>query len=147
MRKRPSPANLTGTSGRSELRHRTSIGPGGVLPAAVCAACRQSDEHTPAGPEPRSTPCPPDSPADLPPPRGQPPGGAPEWLLWAPCTTASPDRSRAPIRRSGPVRLHEKVAQQLRRRRKRAGQIMEDYACLCINARIGNVRSSADEDG
>src|SRR5579871_2156067 len=88
MRKRPSPANLTGTSGRSELRHRTSIGPGGVLPAAVCAACRQSDEHTPAGPEPRSTPCPPDSPADLTPPRGQPPGGAPEWLLWAPCTTA-----------------------------------------------------------
>src|ERR1700751_4145868 len=68
MRKRPSPPHLTGTSGRSELRHRTSIGPGGVLPAAVCAACRQSDEHTPAGPEPRSTPCPPDSPADLTPP-------------------------------------------------------------------------------
>jgi hypothetical protein len=57
--------------------------------------------------------------------------------------SSSVDRHRAHCRRSGSVRLHEKVAQQLRRRRKRAGLIMEDYACLCINAGLGNVRSSA----
>jgi hypothetical protein len=68
-------------SGRAALGHRTRIGPGGVLPVAIRAACRQSDERTPAGPEPRSTPRPPDSPADLTPPRDQPPGGAPEWML------------------------------------------------------------------
>ena len=46
---------------------------------------------------------------------------------------------------SGSIHLYEWVAQQLPLRRKRGGSIMEDYAWLCINARIGNALISAEE--
>jgi hypothetical protein len=38
-----------------------------------------------------------------------------------------------------------KVVQQLSLRCKRAGRIMEDYAWLCINARMSNALISAEE--
>jgi len=60
---------------------------------------------------------------------------APDWRAWEPCATSTDS--------AGSVRLHAKVAQQFRQWRKRAGSIMEDYAWLCINGRIGNVLNSA----
>jgi hypothetical protein len=47
--------------------------------------------------------------------------------------------------RSGSMRLHEKVAQQLPLRRKHTDRIMEDYAFLCIYASRRNALNSADE--
>jgi hypothetical protein len=62
------------------------------------------------------------------------------------CVQAA-DRSMEPaqanIRRSGSMRLREKVAQQLPLRRKHTGRIMEDYAFLRIYASRRNALNSA----
>jgi hypothetical protein len=49
-------------------------------------------------------------------------------------------------RRSGSMRLREKVAQQLPLRRKNTGRIMEDYAFLRIYVSRRNALNSADSD-